>query len=199
MILEPSARFIRRLLLAALLMLTACASQEPQRGTATSSAATQTPSGNPDELAGDALQALAAGNGQRALAAIARANLIAPKRPDLAWLHARICMLSPGCEPEPVESRFRKLAPDNGVVWLGPLARAQTRSDKRVEDQILEAMSRAQRFDLYWTGLVWRITEARHAHAPAAGTTGATPHPLTNALDQRPRHYRTPSCRLSNR
>lgn len=184
MILEPNARFIRRLLLAALLTLTACASQEHQRGTATPTAATQTPSGNPDELAGDALQALAEGNGQRALAAIARANVIAPKRPDLAWLHARICMLSPGCDPEAVESRFRKLAPDNGVVWLGPLARAQTRSDRRVEDQILEAMSRAQQFDLYWTGLVWRITEARHAQAPAAGTTGAPPHPLTNALDQ---------------
>jgi hypothetical protein len=182
MILEPNARFIRPML-AALFMLTACASQEPQRGAAPT-ASTQTPSGNPDELADDALQALAGGNGQRALAAIARANVIAPKRPDLAWLHARICMLSPGCEPEPVESRFRKLAPDNGVVWLGPLARAQTRSDRRVEDQILEAMSRAQQFDLYWTGLVWRIAEARHAHAPAAGTTGAAPHPLTNALDQ---------------
>jgi hypothetical protein len=135
-------------------------------------------------LAGDALQALADGDGQRALAAIARANVLATKRPDLAWLHARICMLSPGCEPEPVEARFRTLAPDNGVVWLGPLARAQTRHDKRVEDQILEAMSRSQRFDLYWTGLVWRLATARNARAPAAGTPGAAPHPLTNALDE---------------
>jgi len=184
MILEPNTRFVRAMLLAALLMLTACASQGPQRGTATPTASTQTPSGNPDQLAGDALQALAAGNGQQALAAIARANVLAPKRPDLAWLHARICMLSPGCEPEPVEARFRKLAPDNGVVWLGPLARAQARSDRRVEDQILEVMSHAQQFDLYWTGLVWRIATARNEHAPAAGTPGAPPHPLTNALDQ---------------
>jgi hypothetical protein len=184
MIPEPNDRVIRLAVLAALLMLTACASQEPQRGTGPRTAATQVPTGNPDELAGDALQALAEGNGQQALAAIARANVLAPKRADLAWLHARICMLSPGCEPEPVETRLRQLAPDNGVVWLGPLARAQTRSDKRVEDQILEAMSRAQRFDLYWTGLVWRLTEARNAHAPAAGSPGAPPHPLTNALDQ---------------
>jgi hypothetical protein len=184
MMLEPNARFVRPMLLAALLMLSACASQEPQRGAGTPAASAQMPSGNPDELAGDALQALAQGSGQRALAAIARANVVAPKRPDLAWLHARICMLSPGCEPEPVETRLRKLAPENGVVWLGPLARAQTRSDKRVEDQILEAMSRAQRFDLYWTGLVWRIATARNAHAPAAGTPGAAPHPLTNALDE---------------
>ncbi|HKQ13809.1 MAG TPA: hypothetical protein VJT80_10275 [Steroidobacteraceae bacterium] len=184
MIHEPKARSIRPALLVALLALTACASQQPQRGTATPTGSTQVPSGNPDELAGDALQALAEGNGQRALAAIARANVLAPKRADLAWLHARICMLSPGCAPEPVETRLRQLAPENGVVWLGPLARAQTRNDRRVEDQILEAMSHAQRFDLYWTGLLWRIAEARYAHAPAAGTPGAQPHPLTNALDQ---------------
>jgi hypothetical protein len=184
MMLELHARFVRPILLTAFLMLSACASQEPQRGTGTPTASTQAPSGNPDELAGDALQALAQGSGQRALAAIARANVLAPKRPDLAWLHARICMLSPGCEPEPVETRLRKLAPENGVVWLGPLARAQARSDKRVEDQILEAMSRAPRFDLYWTEIVWRIATARSARAPAAGTPGAPPHPLTNALDE---------------
>lgn len=181
---KSDVRSIGLLLLATLFLLTACASQKPQRGTATAETSGQSLSGNPDELAGDALQALAEGSGQRALAAIARANVIAPKRPDLAWLHARICMLSPGCEPEPVETRFRTLAPDNGVVWLGPLARAQTRGDKRVEDQILEAMSRAQRFDLYWTELVWRLATARNAREPAAGSPGAQPHPLTNALDR---------------
>jgi len=114
MILEPNTRFVRAMLLAALLMLTACASQGPQRGTATPTASTQTPSGNPDQLAGDALQALAAGNGQQALAAIARANVLAPKRPDLAWLHARTCMLSPGCEPELTTTSKSLLTPH---VW----------------------------------------------------------------------------------
>lgn len=184
MIQKSNASPIGPMLLATLSLLTACASHEPQRGTAATDASRQTPSGNPDVLAGDALQALSEGSGQRALAAIARANVVAPNRADLAWLHARICMLSPGCEPEPVETRLRKLAPDNGVVWLGPLARAQARGDRRVEDQILEAMSRAQRFDLYWTELVWRIATARNARAPAPGTPGAAPHPLTNALDQ---------------
>jgi len=184
MIQAPHTRSIGSVLLATLLLVTACASQQPQRGTAASDTRTQVASGNPDEMAGDALQALAEGSGQQALAAIARANVLAPKRADLAWLHARICMLVPGCEPEPVETRFRKLAPDNGVVWLGPLARAQSRGDKRVEDQILEAMSQARRFDLYWTDLVSRIAVAQSARAPAPGTPGAQPHPLTTALDQ---------------
>ena len=58
-------------------------------------------------------------------------------------------------------------------MWLGQLARAQARHDKRVEDQILESMSRAERFDLYWTGLVWRLSEARYKTRP-----GSAPQPL---------------------
>jgi hypothetical protein len=170
------------LVLAALLALAACGSPAPQRGTSGSAAATREPSGNADELAGFALQALAEGDQQGALAAIARANLLAAKRPDLAWLHARICAVAAGCEREPVEARFRKLAPDNGVVWLGPLARAQARQDRRVEAEVLETMSRAQRFDLYWTALVWRLSTARHARTPQ-GTAGVSPQPLTEALD----------------
>jgi hypothetical protein len=181
---ETNARSIGPFLLAALLVLSACASQSPQRGTTRSATSARTPTGNPDELAGDALQALADGDGRGALAAIARANLVAPNRPDLAWLHARMCTMSAGCESEPLEARLRKLAPDNGVVWLGPLARAQSRHDKRVEDQVLEAMSRAQRFDLYWTGLVWRLSTARSARTPPSSDPKAPSQPLTQALDQ---------------
>jgi hypothetical protein len=175
--------WIGPILLAVSFALTACAGSPAQRGTAASSGATRTPSGNADELASDALQVLTERDGQTALAAIAQANLVAPKRPELAWLHIRICALAPGCEQEPLEARFRKLAPDNGVVWLGPLERAQTRQDKRVADQILEALSHAQSFDLYWTTLVWRLSEARSAKAPPPGSPGAPPQPLTQAMD----------------
>jgi hypothetical protein len=184
MTVETNARSIGPFLLAALLALTACASQSPQRGTATPAASARTPPGNPDELAADALQTLADGNARGALAAIARANVAAPNRPDLAWLHARICMMSAGCESEPLEARLRKLAPDNGIVWLGPLARAQARHDKRVEDQILEAMSSAQRFDLYWNALVWRLSTASSARRPPPGSSNAPIQPLTQALDR---------------
>ena len=181
--LSTNARSIGPVLLAALLALSACASQNPQRGTAATTASART-TGNPDQLADDALQALADGDGQGALAAIARANLIAPNRPELAWLHVRICAVSPGCEAEPLEARLRKLAPDNGIVWLGALARAQGRHDKRVEDQVLEAMSRAQRFDLYWTSLVWRLSTARGARTPPPTTPNTPFQPLTQALDK---------------
>jgi hypothetical protein len=45
-------------------------------------------------------------------------------------------------------------------------------------------MSHAQRFDLYWTTLVWRLTAARKANSPPAGSPGASPQPLTEAFDR---------------
>jgi hypothetical protein len=176
-------RLLGPLLLSALVFLTACAGPSAKRDTADSRGAPRALSGNADELAGDALQAFANRDGQQALAAIARANVIAPNRPELAWLHARICTVTPGCAPEPIETRLRKLAPENGVVWLGPLARAQARQDKRAAEQILEAMGQAERFDLYWTLLVSRLTAARYARSPQPGTPGALPQPLTAALN----------------
>lgn len=176
-------RFCLPSVLLATLFLAACASSAPQSRTSTPGM-TAAPSGNADEMAEDALQALVERDAPQALALIARANLLAQNRPDLAWLHARICMLTPGCEPEPTEARLRKLAPDNGIVWLGPLARSQSRQDKRAEAQILEMMSRAQRFDLYWTGLVWRLSAARNEELPPAGTPGGPTQPLTDALDK---------------
>ena len=182
--LTPDRLRLPCVLFAALFVLAACSSSAPQGGTSAPPASTHAPSGTADELAEDALQALVEGNSQRALASIARANLLAQNRADLAWLHARVCTLMPGCESEPIEARLRKLAPDNGVVWLGPLARTQARQDKRAEEQVLEVMSRAQRFDLYWTGLVWRLATARNNNSPQPPTPGASPQPLTEALDK---------------
>ena len=102
MTLTTRTRWLRPVLVAATLLLGACASNTPQGGTKAPPAAPRTLSGNADDLAGDALQALAQSDGQTALAAIARANLIAQDRPDLAWLHVRICALTAGCEAAPV-------------------------------------------------------------------------------------------------
>jgi hypothetical protein len=172
----------RPLLLAALTLLAACAGSPsaPQR-----SSAAAKPSGSADELAAVALRSLVVvRDPQGALAAIARASELAPERPELVWLHARACMEVRGCEPEPIEARLRKLDPSNGVVWLGPLARAQARRDVRAEDPILEAMSRAERFDLYWTALIWRLSAARHANMPQPADGKPPPGaPLTAALD----------------
>jgi hypothetical protein len=99
------------------------------------------------------------------------------------WLYLRICMDVPGCEAEPIEAQLRKLDPGSGAVWLGPLARAQARRDTRTEEQILEAMSRAAHFNIYWTTLIARLTPPVSRTPAATAATQPTPTPLTNALN----------------
>lgn len=159
----------------ALLGLAACAAQSPQTSRESPASALR----DPDLLAAHALRSWRVdGNTERALASIARATELAPDRQDLMWLHMRLCGEARGCEAEPIETRFRKADPRNGAAWLGVLGRAQARRDGRAEDQILEAMSRAENFDVRWTSLLWRLTEAIRS------TTQSGERPLSTALDQ---------------
>jgi len=163
-------------------LLAACGGAPTQKSTAP---APVTGSGNPDELAASALTTWASDGAKtsQALALIQRAAQSAPQRPELVWLHARICMETPGCEPQPIEAQLRKLDPASGAVWLGPLARAQARKDTRAEDQILEAMTQAGHFNVYWTTLVARLTPPVSRSPVATSVPQAAPTPLTNALN----------------
>jgi len=148
--------------------------------------------GNPDQLAAAALGTWATQrDASRALGLIRQAGDLDPQRADLAWLQVRLCIELPGCEPETYEARLRTLDAKNGSLWLGVLGRAQTRRDTRAEQSLLEAMSQSERFDVYWTTLVWRLatalaqTNAANAPAKEPPTQPGTPPPmpLTNALN----------------
>ncbi|MGH8187697.1 MAG: hypothetical protein ACREUC_14140 [Steroidobacteraceae bacterium] len=159
----------------ALLGLAACATQSPQTSRQNPAPALR----DPDQLAALALRSWRIdGNTEQALTSIARATEQAPDRQDLMWLHMRLCNEARSCEPEPIEARFRKADPQNGAAWLGVLGRAQARRDGRAEDQILEAMSRAENFDVRWTSLLWRLTEAIRS------AMGSGERPVTTALDR---------------
>jgi hypothetical protein len=163
-------------------LLAACASSPSQKSTPSSSNAG---SGNPDELAASALT-LWGSDGARApqaLALIQRAAQNAPQRPELLWLYIRICTEAPGCEAESIEAQLRKLDPGSGAVWLGPLAEAQARKDTRTEDQILEVMSKAGHFNVYWTTLIARLTPPVSRSPVATSVAQPAPTPLTNALN----------------
>ncbi len=160
---------------ACVLSLAGCAGASPSRDSTARRA-------DADQIALQALRTWAVErNPTEAARAAGQAALAAPERADLAWLHLRLCTQAPRCEPQPLEARLRKLAPENGVVWLSVLSRSQAQRDEQAAEQILAAMGRAQRFDLYWTALVWRMTGALHASRPQPrGEAGA---PLTAALN----------------
>lgn len=166
----------------ATLLLAACASAPSQKSTVPAHGGG---SGEPDELAASALTLWGSGGakGSQALAQIERAAQSTPQRPELLWLQTRICSDTPGCESEPVEAQLRKLDPGNGVVWLSPLAKAQARKDTQTEDQILDVMTKAAHFNVYWTTLVAHLTPPVSRSPAATSVAQPTPTPLTNALN----------------
>lgn len=125
----------------------------------------------------------AAANGSQALSQIQKAVQAAPERPELLWLHLRLCTEVPGCEPQSIEAQLRKLDPGSGTVWLGPLARAQTRRDARAEAQILDMMTKAAHFNVYWTTLVAKLSPSLSRTPIATSAAQAVPTPLTNATN----------------
>jgi hypothetical protein len=125
----------------------------------------------------------ASANGSQALTQIQKATQAAPDRPELLWLHLRLCMEVEGCEPEPIEARLRKLDPSSGTVWLGPLSRAQARRDARAEAQILDMMTKAAHFDVYWTTLVAKLSPPLSKTPVGTSVAQPVPTPLTNAMN----------------
>lgn len=164
------------------LLLSACAGSPPERGTPAPASA----GGNDvDQMAAAALALWgtnATGNGSQALSQIQKAAQAAPERPEIQWLHLRICVEVPGCEPQPIETRLRKLDPGSGAVWLGPLSRAQQRGDARAEEQIVEVMTKAAHFNVYWTTLVARLTPPLSRTPVATQVAPPVSTPLTNAM-----------------
>ncbi len=177
-------RLIQTLTLAliAVALSAGCGSTPPQQPRTGSPPQRSTP----PRSQGDAIVAALRGsqverNPARAFAHIQTALEQAPERKELVWLAARLCVDVPRCEPQVYESRLRKLDPGNGVVWMGPLADAQARGDDAAETQILEALSRESRFDVYWNTLL-----AQGALALSAQSREPAPKmlngPLANAI-----------------
>jgi hypothetical protein len=171
-------------LLVVVLLLSACASSPPQPSGAKSVPIAD--SNDADQAAATALALWgtnAKANNSQALSQIQKAAQAAPERPEILWLHLRLCMEAPGCEPEPIEARLRKLDPDNGAVWMGALSRAQARRDARAEAQILDMMSKAANFNIYWTTLIAKLSPYVSRMPVATAVAQPVPTPLTNAMN----------------
>jgi hypothetical protein len=153
-------RFILELALALALTsaLVGCASSPPQHKPAKSAQ----PERNSDAFAAEALSTYQLQrDGARTLNLMAAAVQQAPARSDIAYLQVALCRLIDGCGPEPFEARLRKMDAGNAIVWIRALANAQRQHDTAVEAQVLDAIARSERFDVYWNSLTSSITMAR--------------------------------------
>ncbi len=106
----------------------------------------------------------------------------APDRPDIAWLYAQLCATVAGCQPESAEARLRRLDPKNSAAWLGALSRTQRSNDVAAENEILDVMSRGERFDIYWNVLASRVAVILSADT-AAQFGPTTPDLVTSSLN----------------
>jgi hypothetical protein len=151
-------RYLNRFIFIGLaLVLSACGGTQPKL-------APQGPTGDVDTLATEALAVYQLQrDGARTWTLISQAAQQAPQRADLAFLQARLCALIEGCQPEPYEARVRQLDPSNGAIWMRALSQAQRQRDTLVEAQIVEAIGRAERFDVYWNALGAAVGKARMA------------------------------------
>lgn len=141
------------------------------------------PTGTADALLAKAVETYAATRDPaQVIAYVQSAAEQAPKRPELVWLHAHFCAQVAGCDAPAVETRLRKLDADNGIAWMGPLSRALRERDSAAQDQVLEALGRSERIDVYWTALVSRAAAALHAANPTL--TQGIDDPLTSALNK---------------
>jgi hypothetical protein len=150
------------------IVLAGCASPKSEPPVAASKSSSSLPERSADGYAAEALATYQVQrDGARTLMLINAAVKQAPNRSDIAYLHVALCRRIEGCGPEPMEARLRKLDPGNTIVWTRALANAQAQRDTAVEAQVLDAMARGERFDVYWTSLVSELTLARSAGAGA--------------------------------
>jgi hypothetical protein len=112
-----------------------------------------------DSLAAAGLLSLS-NHPDQSLPLIARAIATSPMRTDLIWLQAEVCRKAGTCDPAPIEIQLRTADPSNAAGWLGALVQANASGDENAMIASLEAVGRADRFDIYWTKLISRLSEA---------------------------------------
>lgn len=165
---------MQRLLAILTVALAAGCGGTPHRSTASQS---------PDALLADAMQRqVQQRDAAGALMLVRTAATQAPQRPDIVWLYAQLCGQMNGCQPESAEAALRRLDPDNAAVWLNALGRARAHNDIAAENEILDAIGRSSRFDVYWNSLASKITIAA-SEKMAPQNSLATTDALTATLN----------------
>jgi hypothetical protein len=107
-----------------------------------------------------------------ALIDLDRTLKLAPKQPDAAWLALSICAETRNCAQAPRSAELLALDPDNAVARYAAMKEARANADSSAEDRALAEMADAEYFDIYWSRLIARGTDA------LAKPRGSTQRPL---------------------
>jgi len=132
-------------------------------------------------------------NARQPLDLINRAQTLAPRRPELVWVHLVICERLK-CEARAqIAARLQALDPDNGFAWALDLERLPP-SDSDAVTAVIARMGAARKMTIYWNQLEVMMVDALAVASPshdlatrgvyAIGILAAEPIPLLQAISR---------------
>jgi hypothetical protein len=96
---------------------------------------------------------------RQALDLIERAETLAPRRPELVWLHLAICERLKCNAGAQIAARLQALDPNNGFAWALDLDRAQSSGADAVTG-VIARIGAARRMTVYWNQLEVMMVDA---------------------------------------
>jgi hypothetical protein len=137
----------------------------------------------PESLASAALLA-SIGNASSAAALdfSARAVARAPARPELVWEQHEVCARWKCAAAAAIEAHLKAIDPDNGLVWLQDLARAQAQGSSADITAALRRIGTSARVSVYWATLVVMLFGALGTPDPAQRSNPYTHDTVGRAL-----------------
>jgi hypothetical protein len=97
---------------------------------------------------------------------IQQAELMAPQRPELAWLHRSICQRLKCAATRSIEARLQELDPDNGWVWFADLDRAQQAESEAAITEAVMRIGASKKPTSYWNALQVMMFDALTVASP---------------------------------
>ena len=96
---------------------------------------------------------------RQALDLIERAETLAPRRPELVWLHLAICERLKCDAKAQIAAHLQALDPDNGFAWALDLEHVQS-SGARAVTAVIARIGAAPRMTVYWNQLEVMMVDA---------------------------------------
>ena len=105
-------------------------------------------------------------NTREPLDLIERAQTLAPRRPELVWVHLTICERL-RCESQPqIAAHLQALDPDNGFAWAPDLAKLPPSGSDAVT-ALIARIGGARRMTMYWNQLEIMMVDALAVASPS--------------------------------
>ena len=104
---------------------------------------------------------------RRSLELIERAEALAPRSPEILWLHLAMCA-RPNCDTKAqIAARLQSIDPDNGFAWLPDLEQAESSGGPEATTAVIARIGASRKMTFYWNQLEVMTVDALAVAAPS--------------------------------